>query len=589
MKEKAPPRRRILEPSQRTLVRLGHRPGGEGIDMSRDDMVRHTFVVGATGSGKTELLLGMCANTIAAGSGLVLVDGKGDASTFAKIHALASSLGRAEDVLLLNFSTARAFGSGHQGVRSNTFDPFGTLDETALMAFLVGMMPVSGEAHAFWTDRAVMLLAVLVRIHVHRRDHDGLVLTPSVMRRASTLSAMVDFHEDNTLPASMKADLKAYLDTLPGFDWSKGKKQPSTPNEQHGYLSMQTTRIFDTISGVYGHIFDTGSGDIEMRDVVLNRRILVVLLPALEKGMEETASLGRLVVSTLRDTMTTLMAAPVEADWSAVVSARPAEAHFPFLVVFDELAHYVAPGMSTMTAQARSLGVAMVFATQDVGLLQHANYKEAAGILANTGTKILMKSDSDYVSGPVSLPSGGPGNKLKNMEARSGARLNELSHFLRYPGFVDTGGAVQEMADLLRGIRIAVEEAPYWNLDQIIRSLRQGEFVALQSGDAVSGRAAHVSEGLALGRIRIRQGFAWHEDAGETRKLYGKASRRAAFSADLLGGKGPFAGGRPSFAAVYETMPQDGQSGVEAALAALLFKAPVPEDEFHGMVNVCAP
>ncbi len=61
--------------------------------------------------------------------------------------------------------------------------------------------------------------------------------------------------------------------------------------EQHGFITMQLTRVFGSLADTYGHIIRTNLAEVDLKDVVLNRRILVVLLPALEKSPEELSNL----------------------------------------------------------------------------------------------------------------------------------------------------------------------------------------------------------------------------------------------------------------------------------------------------------
>ena len=64
---------------------------------------------------------------------------------------------------------------------------------------------------------------------------------------------------------------------------SKKGKQGSQVLEQHGFITMQLTRVFGSLADTYGHIIRTNLAEVDLKDVVLNRRILVVLLPALRK------------------------------------------------------------------------------------------------------------------------------------------------------------------------------------------------------------------------------------------------------------------------------------------------------------------
>ena len=64
--------------------------------------------------------------------------------------------------------------------------------------------------------------------------------------------------------------------------------------EQHGFITMQLTRIFTSLADTYSHILRTNLAEVDLSDVVLNRRIFVcVLLPVLEKSPDELANLGK--------------------------------------------------------------------------------------------------------------------------------------------------------------------------------------------------------------------------------------------------------------------------------------------------------
>ena len=66
---------------------------------------------------------------------------------------------------------------------------------------------------------------------------------------------------------------------------------------------MQLTRVFTSLADTYGHIMRTNLADVDLKDVVLNRRILVVLLPALEKSPDELSNLGKIVIASLKAMM----------------------------------------------------------------------------------------------------------------------------------------------------------------------------------------------------------------------------------------------------------------------------------------------
>jgi intracellular multiplication protein IcmO len=97
-------------------------------------------------------------------------------------------------------------------------------------------------------------------------------------------------------------------------------------------------------------ILKVEQSDVDMRDVVLNRRILVVNLPALESSDERLAALGKIVVASLRGMMAQMLGARLEGDYQAIVANKPGMGAAPFHVVLDEVAYYATSGMDRMLA-----------------------------------------------------------------------------------------------------------------------------------------------------------------------------------------------------------------------------------------------
>ena len=63
------------------------------------------LIFGSTGSGKTEALVSIAFNALLYGSGFIYIDGKGDNQFIAKVFSMVRSMGREDDLLLVNFMT----------------------------------------------------------------------------------------------------------------------------------------------------------------------------------------------------------------------------------------------------------------------------------------------------------------------------------------------------------------------------------------------------------------------------------------------------------------------------------------------------
>ena len=383
---------------------------GKEVWLTNSDCRQHFLVLGTTGAGKTEALLGFAANAVAWGSGFLFCDGKGDVALFAKVYALCARFNRLDDLLVLNYMTGnKDLGSSGGKLRSNTLNPFATGSSDTQTQMVVGLMDDVGGDGAMWKGRAAAMFTGVMRALVWLRDNGIVDLNVSEIRDHLNLKKIVDLSDINKfpdLPQPIRKSIRSYLTSLPGFQEDKGHKQGQTTLDQHGYLEMQFTKILGSLADVYGHIFHTPYGEIDMADVVLNRRILVIMLPALEKSGDEIANLGKIVVATLKGMMGRTLGSEIEGTWDAVVENRPTNSPSPFIVVLDEVGYYMVAGMDLMSAQARSLGFALVFAGQDINAMRRLNEKVFGSVQGNTNTKIVMRTE-DPETAKLAVEAGG--------------------------------------------------------------------------------------------------------------------------------------------------------------------------------------
>lgn len=392
---------------------------GKELWLTNSDCRQHFLILGTTGAGKTEILLTFGANALSWGSGFLFVDGKGDISLYAKIFALCRRWNREDDFLVLNFMTGGKSSQGHSdGLLSNTLNPFSAGSADTLVQMIVSLMPGGGGGNGdMWKGRAVAMLTGVLYALVWLRDSGYTDLSVHEMRdfmQLKNIMSLIDPQKYPDLPAPIIKSVKAYLSSLAGFkEGSPAEKQSSTTLEQHGYLEMQFTQVFGSLGDVYGHIFNERYGEIDMFDVVLNRRILVVMLPSLEKSDSETANLGKIIVANLKGMMGATLGHKLEGDWEDIVENRVTNSPSPFIVVLDEVGYYTVTGMAVMAAQARSLGFSMIYASQDINAMRRLDEKEANSIIANTNTKGIMRTE-DADTGKLASEAGGKGSKIVN-------------------------------------------------------------------------------------------------------------------------------------------------------------------------------
>jgi len=385
---------------------LGWSIAGHELWITPEDERQHMTVPGTTGAGKTATFLSLLTNALSRGSGFVLVDGKGDRDLFGKVMGLARRFGREDDVRVLNLMVA-------SGTRdSHSFNPFSIGNADAIRELLASQLgeQAQNDANGVFRERAVALIGTIAPVLVWLRDVKGLPLNIEVIRfsielrwiwklakekivlvRDPAIGSIANVDVRGEIPEDIVWPLLSYLGELPGFDpdLPLDRQKGDEPSKQHGFAQFYFTGMFTQLAVSLGHIFRVESGDIDMRDVVLNRRILVVILPALENSDATLAALGKLVVAALRGMMAQLLGASLEGDYTE--KDKPGMGPSPFPIVLDELAYYATSGLDRMLAMGRGLNISFMLGFQEIAGLWARLGEKTASLLGNANLTIAMR------------------------------------------------------------------------------------------------------------------------------------------------------------------------------------------------------
>lgn len=409
------------------------RKTGEQLWFTDSDVRTHTLIFGTTGSGKTETLVSLCVNSLIHSSGFIYVDGKGDNSLFLKVFSLVRRFARDDDLLLINYMTGTVDTNKKSTEKlSNTMNPFANGSADALTELIVSLLPDGGGGNDMWKGRAAIFMSALMRVLVALRDSRKILLDVETIRGYFALPKLEQLIKREDIEEIHKAGLKDYVYNLPGYK----QAPPNQPNfeqefdvlQQHGFITMQYTEVFGLLSDTYGHIMKTQLAECDFYDVVVNRRILVVLLPALEKSQQNLSNLGKIIVSSIKMMMSSTLGSQVEGSKKDVIDRKPTTSISPYLTIFDEYGYYAVKGAAVMPAQARSLGFAMVFAGQDYQAFKKASPEEAASIVANCTIKICMKLEDPSETLDIFQKAAGEGKTAEG----GGFQLDANSTFTSY-------------------------------------------------------------------------------------------------------------------------------------------------------------
>ena len=357
------------------------------------DILTHSLLFGTTGSGKTETLVSMSYNALATGSGLFYIDPKASPKLSEQIWQMARFLGRDDDFRVLNYGTSGKTKDKTPHRLSNTNNPFTVGSAEGLTQLLTSLISVSEGSNSIFSDNAQTLISGVMYALVDLRDKGEFTLSPRLIRNYLGLAKCVELAQHPKLSPDARESVQG---ALRNFGWVAGKpleEQPKNFPEQYGYAQAYFGLPLARFTDTYSHIYDVQDGEVDFADAIMQRRILVVLLPSLEKSPAELSGLGKISLSALRNACAVGLGSKIEGDAADVLESLPTEAVGigPYLCIVDEYAAIVTPGFEVVLTQGRGLGIAAIVASQDYAGILEADKKGAQQMVANTSIKVFMK------------------------------------------------------------------------------------------------------------------------------------------------------------------------------------------------------
>lgn len=466
-----------------------------------DDRV-HMVLLGTTGSGKTEFIFALLLNQLTQNSGFIFVDAKGDINGQRQTVRLARRFGRQDDVLTISFATAgRDLLQPQRDKLTNTFNIMSSTSSAMLIELLSGMLDDSGGGGDMWQGRAIAFIAAITRPLTYLRDRGHIQLSPASYIQYMELSEVEKllFKHDGAYGPKFDdvlSPLRSYVISLPGYDRrniDKGQEQKT--NEQFGFITMQLTRVLNDLSYNYGHIFGSNTGgDIDIYDVVINRRIMSVLLPSMERAPATLKMLGKLIVGSIKQMMAGSLGNRMEGLTRMTVDSRPTSAKNAFRIVLDEWGYIVVIGSSVMPAQARGLGISMVFAAQSYTDIMRGSKEEAEATWDNSTIKVCGR-----------LTSGEDSETFRKVEGAAGKEMQITNpHYEVKDGF---GASLKYK----QSRQLNVEYKSRVTIDDLSQQ-QEGEFTLIMAKKSENGHKGSIAV--------IRMLAFYTAGGGEARRMY---------------------------------------------------------------------
>lgn len=314
------------------------RTRGRPLSITPASMMMHTWILGPSGFGKSTVLHNMAAQIMNAGMGLVLIEPKGD---LAHDVLLSVPHDRIKDVIWFDpTDTQRPIGlnvlAGH--------------DVDLITSHIEGMF--HNIFHDSWGDR----LARILRLGVKTAAVNGLTLYDV---RHLLMNA-----EFRAQEVAKLRKLPGYHDLILEWRWLDAISDiavDSVINKLDNFLGSRTLR----------NILGQRDG-LSMKEVVEQRKILLVPLPAAVIGQTNTSALGSLVRELLWDE----------------IRRRPVEHREPIILMMDEFQNYadLNTSKSDPFAEARSYGLGLVIANQNIDQIKSV----FSSVVNNAASKIVF-------------------------------------------------------------------------------------------------------------------------------------------------------------------------------------------------------
>lgn len=345
---------------------------GEPIYVDYEHLMRHIFICGQSGVGKTVAASLLMFQQIQGGGGVLFIDGKIDQQNIEQIYHYCCFAGRPHDFLVINPDDPD---------NSNTYNPvlYGDADEKADgLLQLIPSTETSPGADYFKQEAKQALTTLIRALQTAKLAYNVIDLTVLLMNS----NALLELERKLAEAAPESAELKEFSLFLDKF-----RVQPSPQNPTGGIDMKKMKDVFGGIggrlysfgTGNFGKVMNTYTPDVSLYEAIRANKVVYVALPTM--GKDTTArNFGRVVIADLRTAISWLQKLPKhERPWP------------PYMVFADEAGSYVNDSWSRIPEQSRSAHVFFCPAVQTVANFQAISDELFEMVIGNAWIKLFFK------------------------------------------------------------------------------------------------------------------------------------------------------------------------------------------------------
>jgi len=330
------------------------------IYIERDDRRRHSYIIGRTGTGKTELMKNMAIQDIRNGEGICIVDPHGD---FVEDVLQYIPKERADDVILFEpADMERPLGLNMLEVKGPEQKDF-VIQE--MIAIFYKLFPPEMIGPMFEHNMRNVMLTLM-----------------EDKQQVGTIAEIPRMFTDTDF---QKYKLSKVKDPIVRAFWEKEMAKTSDfhKSEMLGYLISKVGRFVE--NEMMRNIIGQQKSSFDFREVMDKGKILLINLSKGKTGEVNAKLLGLIIVSKLQ------MAALSRAD-------IPEEQRKDFYLYVDEFQNFVTDSFATILSEARKYRLNLIMAHQFISQLSEqkegsskVDTKMRDAVFGNTGTMISFR------------------------------------------------------------------------------------------------------------------------------------------------------------------------------------------------------
>lgn len=318
--------------------------------LSPDQRLKHTHIIGATGTGKSTLLLNLITQDLVNGDGICVIEPHGDL-----IDSILTRIpvSRQHDVVLIDPSDS------DYPIGLNLLQASSDIEKEVLASDLVAAFK---RYTTTWGDQIHSVLANAILVFLESTKGGTLLDLKRFLLEKDFRESVLDSVSD------------------PNIRYYWHKQFPLLKSNSVGPI---LTRLDTFLRPKLIRNMIMQKQCLDFESLLDSKKVILVKLSHGLIGEENSYLLGSFLVSKLHQA-------------ALARQSKRQEDRSPFYIYIDEFQHFLTPSMASILSGARKYQVGLTLAHQDLQQLHKADTDIASAVLANAHTRICFRvGDSD--------------------------------------------------------------------------------------------------------------------------------------------------------------------------------------------------